>query len=143
MQRDGEYIPYAESGPYPIRNGNRVAPLVDGEPAFRRICEAVEGAKRSVWVTIAFLHPDFQMPDGRGSLFDVLDAAVDRGLDVRVIFWRHWLLAEADPQAHFAVARMNLRQVDDLQRFRTAEFVDSNASHRHYSFDCKRDFTHR
>ena len=102
MQRDGEYIPYVESGPYPIRSGNRVTPLIDGEPAFRRICEAVEGAKQSVWVTIAFLHSDFQMPDGRGSLFDVLDAAVDRRLDVRVIFWRHWLLAEADPHAHFA-----------------------------------------
>lgn len=28
------------------------------------------------------------MPDGRGSLFDVLDRAKKRGLDVRVIFWR-------------------------------------------------------
>ncbi len=28
------------------------------------------------------------MPDGRGTIFDVLDAAVERGLDVRVIFWR-------------------------------------------------------
>jgi cardiolipin synthase len=32
--------------------------------------------------------PGFQMPDGRGSLFDVLDRAAGRGLDVRVIFWR-------------------------------------------------------
>lgn len=28
------------------------------------------------------------MPDDRGSLFDVLDCAVERDLDVRVIFWR-------------------------------------------------------
>jgi len=28
------------------------------------------------------------MPDGRGTFFDVLDRAVERGLDVRVIFWR-------------------------------------------------------
>jgi cardiolipin synthase A/B len=28
------------------------------------------------------------MPDGGGSFFDVLDRAVARGLDVRVIFWR-------------------------------------------------------
>jgi len=28
------------------------------------------------------------MPDNRGSFFDVLDLAVERGLDVRVIFWR-------------------------------------------------------
>ena len=102
MQHDGDYIPHATSGPYPLRAGNRVAPLVDGEPAFRRICEAVEAARKSVWVTVAFLDPAFEMPDGRGSVFDVLDAAVERGLDVRVIFWRHRLLAEADPGSHFA-----------------------------------------
>lgn len=63
-------------------------PLVDGVPAFRRIGEAITAARRSVWLTVAFVAPDFQMPDGIGSLFDVLDRAVDRGLDVRVIFWR-------------------------------------------------------
>ena len=65
-----------------------VCPLVDGGPAFQRICEAVETAHRSVWVTIAFLSDDFEMPGARGSLFDVLDEAKARGLDVRVIFWR-------------------------------------------------------
>jgi hypothetical protein len=65
-----------------------VRPLVDAVPAFRRICEAVEAARHSVWLTVTFYAPDFQMPDGRGALFDVLDRAVERGLDVRVIFWR-------------------------------------------------------
>jgi len=83
------YVPFATSGSYPVRTGNLLRPLVDGEPAFRRICEAIESAQDSVWVTIAFLWPDFAMPDGRGSLFDVLDRAVERGLDVRAIFWRH------------------------------------------------------
>ncbi len=108
MQRDGDHIPFVTSGSYPIRAGNRVVPLVDGEPAFRRICEAVEGARKSVWATVAFHHPEFTMPDGRGSLFDVLDAAVDRGLDVRVIFWRHPLLAEHQPDAHFAGTEADL-----------------------------------
>jgi cardiolipin synthase A/B len=72
-----------------VRTGNLVRPLVDGEPAFRRICAAIEAARHSVWVTIAFLWPDFTMPDAHGSLFDVLDRAVERGLDVRAIFWRH------------------------------------------------------
>ena len=63
-------------------------PLVDGEPAFRRICEAVESAKKSAWVTVAFIDRDVQMPDGRGSFFDVLDRAANRGLDVRALFWR-------------------------------------------------------
>jgi phosphatidylserine/phosphatidylglycerophosphate/cardiolipin synthase-like enzyme len=65
-----------------------VRPLVDGVPAFRRIAEAVAAAQHSVWLTVTFFAPDFHFPDGSGALFDVLDRAVDRGLDVRVIFWR-------------------------------------------------------
>ncbi|MCH2172463.1 phospholipase D family protein [Myxococcota bacterium] len=101
MQRDGNHIPFVTSGAYPIRGGNRVAPLVDGEPAFRRICQAIEAAKKSVWVTIAFIEQEFLMPDRRGSLFDVLDRARDRGLDVRVIFWRSTPLHEESPGTHF------------------------------------------
>ncbi|HEY1632251.1 MAG TPA: phosphatidylserine/phosphatidylglycerophosphate/cardiolipin synthase family protein [Rhizomicrobium sp.] len=92
----------AVAGSYPVRSGNYVVPLIDGEAAFTRICEAVEAARKSLWVTVAFLHDDFRMPGGRGSFFDVLDRAVDRGLDVRVIFWRtdrpaeHFHGAEAD-----------------------------------------------
>lgn len=82
------HIPFATNGSYPVRPGNHVRPLIDGEPAFRRICEAVEAARHSVWVTIAFLDEDFAMPDGRGSFFDVVDRAASRGIDVRVIFWR-------------------------------------------------------
>jgi len=82
------HIPFAQNGSYPVRTGNRVLPLVDGEPAFRRICEAIERAQHSVWGTVAFLDPDFLMPDGRGDLFQVLARAAERGLDVRVIFWR-------------------------------------------------------
>ncbi len=102
MERDAEHIPFVRSGSYPLRPGNAVRPLVDGEPAFRRICEAVESARKSVWVTVAFLQRDVQMPDGRGSFFDVLDRAKERGLDVRVIFWRHVQLAKFQPDSHFA-----------------------------------------
>ncbi|MBS0408780.1 MAG: phosphatidylserine/phosphatidylglycerophosphate/cardiolipin synthase family protein [Proteobacteria bacterium] len=82
------HIPATSGGAYPARDGNRVVPLVDGEPAFRRICEAVEAARHSVWVTVAFLSHDFEMPDGRGSLFEVLDRAAARGVEVRALFWR-------------------------------------------------------
>jgi cardiolipin synthase len=82
------HIPATSGGAYPARDGNRVAPLVDGEPAFRRICEVVEAARHSVWLTVAFLSADFEMPDGRGSLFDVLDRAAARGVEVRALFWR-------------------------------------------------------
>lgn len=82
-------IPFAESGSYPVRAGNRVRPLIDGEPAYGRICEAVEAAHHSVWLTVAWIWEAFRLPGGRGSLFDLLDAASARGLDVRVIFYRH------------------------------------------------------
>jgi cardiolipin synthase A/B len=81
-------IPFVASCTYPPRAGNAVRPLVDGIPAYRRIAEAVVAARHSVWLTVAFVAPDFHMPDGGGALFDVLDRAVERGLDVRVIFWR-------------------------------------------------------
>src|SRR5258706_9968387 len=90
----GEHIAAARSGSYPVRAGNVVRPLVDGVPAFRRICEAVATARRRVWVTIAFLDRTVLLPDGRGTFFDVLDRAVARGLDVRVVFWRE---PELDP----------------------------------------------
>lgn len=82
------HIPHVTSGAYPLRGGNRVRPLVDGVPAFLRICEAVEAAQHSVWITIAFINEDFVMPGEHGSFFDVLDRAKARGIDVRVIFWR-------------------------------------------------------
>jgi len=92
------HIPAIESGSYGVREGCAVRPLVDGEPAFRRICAAIEAARTSVFATVAFLEPGVQMPDRRGSIFDVLDATVARGLDVRVIFWRSEEISES---AHF------------------------------------------
>lgn len=86
---DTPYIPFVEASTYPVRAGALVRPLVDGDAAFRRICEAVEAAQHSVWLTVAFFTPDFEMPDGRGSLFDVLDRAVARGVEVRALFWRN------------------------------------------------------
>ena len=80
-------IPSVAACSYPPRAGNAVRPLVDGLPAFRRIREAIKAAQHSIWLTAAFVVPDFEMPDGV-ALFDVLDEAVRRGLDVRVIFWR-------------------------------------------------------
>ncbi len=80
-------IPPARRASYPLRRGNRVRHLIDGEPAFRRICEAIEAAESRVWATIAFIDRDCPMPGGRGSIFDVLDRAAARGVDVRVLFW--------------------------------------------------------
>lgn len=76
------------SGSYPMRAGNRVRPLVDGPPIFRRIGDAVEAARHSIWLTVAFYSPAFCFPEGQGALFDVLDRAVARGVDVRLLIWR-------------------------------------------------------
>jgi phosphatidylserine/phosphatidylglycerophosphate/cardiolipin synthase-like enzyme len=73
---------------YPVRPGNLVRPLIDGVPAFRRVCEAIDSARHSVWATVTFMWPSFRMPDGRGSALDVLGCAAARGRDVRLIFWR-------------------------------------------------------
>lgn len=80
--------PFVDSGTYPTRSGNQVQPWIDGEPAFRRICQAIEAAQHSVWATITFMWPSFQMPDGRGAPLDVFESAARRGIDVRLIFWR-------------------------------------------------------
>ena len=85
---DDETSVFVNTGSYPTRAGNAVALLIDGEPAFRRICEAIEAALHSVWVTVTFMWAGVQMPDGRGAPLDVLERAAQRGVDVRVIFWR-------------------------------------------------------
>lgn len=82
------HVPFPPGGSYPARHGNSVRPLVDSGPTFRRICEAVEAARRGVWLMVTFMDPEFPMPDGRGTVLDVLDRAAARGLDVRVLFWR-------------------------------------------------------
>lgn len=81
-------IPPASGGAYPRRTGNKVQPLIDGPEAFTQIAEAVEAAQHSVWLTLAFHEAEFRFPGDRGSLFDLLGAAADRGVDVRGLFWR-------------------------------------------------------
>jgi cardiolipin synthase len=81
-------FPFVDTGSYPTRAGNRLVAWIDGAPAFRRICEAIELAEASVWATVTFMWPSFRMPDGRGTALDVLERAARRGVDVRVIFWR-------------------------------------------------------
>jgi len=84
---DTDYIPGVASGSYPIRDGNKVEPLIHASVFFERICNAVDSARHSVWVTVAFLGWDFLFPDGR-SFFDVLDHAAVRGVDARLLVWR-------------------------------------------------------
>src|SRR5437773_6818743 len=96
-------VPFARGGAYPPRPGNAARPLVDGEPAFRRIAAAVEAARASVWVTVAFVERDLVLPGARGTFFDLLERAAARGLEVRALFWREPELGRLLPGAsHFA-----------------------------------------
>ncbi len=83
-----DQIPFVTTGTYPPRAGNTVQLLLDGEPAFRRVCQAIENAEHSVWATITFMWETFQMPDGKGTALEVLARAAKRGVDVRLLFWR-------------------------------------------------------
>ncbi|SEP27493.1 Phosphatidylserine/phosphatidylglycerophosphate/cardiolipin synthase [Rhodospirillales bacterium URHD0017] len=85
---DGSYIPGTMSGPYPARPGNRVRAFIDGPQIMRRIGEAIASAQNSIWLTVAFYSDDFLVPDGQEPLFDLLDRAVARGVDVRLLIWR-------------------------------------------------------
>src|SRR5262249_2588412 len=85
---DGAYIPGTTSGPYPARAGDRVRAFIDGPSIMHRIGEAIATARHSIWVTVAFYSGDFLLPDGQEPLFDVLDRAVARGVDARLLIWR-------------------------------------------------------
>lgn len=77
----------AAIGSFPRREGNLVRPLIGGAEAFGRIAEAVDAARERVWLTVAFYADDFRLPDERG-LFDLLEGAAARGVDVRGVFWQ-------------------------------------------------------
>jgi cardiolipin synthase A/B len=98
LNRSESAIPAVRTSSYPPRPGNFLRPWIDGQPALRRVCEAIETARHSVWATVTFMWKDFLMPDGRGSALDVLNRAAARSLDVRVIFWR------PDPETEYLQA---------------------------------------
>jgi cardiolipin synthase A/B len=103
-------ISAATNGSYPLRGGNRIRPLIDGIPAFRAILGAVDQAKQSVWLTVAFLDADLVFPDAHGSFFDALERAAARGLDVRVLFWSEPEIAKMLADAsHFPAEAASLR----------------------------------
>lgn len=79
---------FVTTGSYPTRQGNHLQLLLDGEAAFRQVCEAIEQAKHQVWAAITFMWPGFEFPDGRGTPLAFLNRAAARGLDIRLIFWR-------------------------------------------------------
>ncbi|HXC52827.1 MAG TPA: phosphatidylserine/phosphatidylglycerophosphate/cardiolipin synthase family protein [Candidatus Limnocylindrales bacterium] len=105
----------ASSSSYPLRRGNFVRPLIDGIPAFRTILSAVESARHSVWITVAFLDHDLVFPDAHGSFFDVIERAAARGVDVRVLFWSEPEIEELlTGSSHFPAGRPSFELLERL-----------------------------
>lgn len=125
------YIPGAVSGSYPIREGNRVRPLVGAATFFSRLCDAVDAARHSVWVTVAFWDRNFLFPEGRGGLLDVLDRAAARGVDVRLLVWRPNPEATPHPNMFGGTAghRDTLRQYRTRVKFRWDRAIDLYCQH--------------
>jgi len=74
---------------HPLREGNYVKPIIDSLPTYLRICEVIEAAQKSVWIICSFINLDtFVFPNGQ-NFFTYMNAVCDRGLDVRVLFWRN------------------------------------------------------
>lgn len=78
----------ARDGRYPAREANLVRPWIDGVPFYDRLAEALRAARSSVWAIVSFVQPDFAFPDGT-HWWRALQDCRDRGVDVRVLFWRN------------------------------------------------------
>ncbi len=65
----------------PLLSGNSVSPLFNGEEAYPAMLEAIEAARRRVWLTTYIFDND-----GTGKAFmEALRKAAERGVDVRVL----------------------------------------------------------
>ena len=73
----------------PIRDGNRVEVLIDGEEALPAIEKAIRNARSYVHIANWHASPDFRLtrePDAP-TLRDLLASTAQRGVDVRLLLW--------------------------------------------------------
>jgi phosphatidylserine/phosphatidylglycerophosphate/cardiolipin synthase-like enzyme len=73
----------------PVRHGNRVEVLVDGEEALPAIEEAIRHARSHVHIANWHASPDFKLTREPGALTlrDLLASTAQRGVDVRLLLW--------------------------------------------------------
>ncbi|MVN89064.1 hypothetical protein GO986_20190 [Deinococcus sp. HMF7620] len=107
-------IAFVTGGPYPVREGNRLELLLDGEAAFERLCQTVEGATHCVWAAITFMWPAFEFPQGRGHPLAFLHRAAERGVEIRLLFWRPDEETASLRKNAFWGAPEHLRQLEGL-----------------------------
>ena len=73
---------------FEVVDGSDVSPLVDGNPTFRQLGKLLNEARDSFWVAVSFIEESWRHPDTGATFIDWLNTAADRGVDVRVLFWR-------------------------------------------------------
>jgi phosphatidylserine/phosphatidylglycerophosphate/cardiolipin synthase-like enzyme len=76
-------------GRAPLRPGNRLEVLIDGEEALPAIEEAIRGARSHVHIANWHASPDFRLTRSPGAptLRDLLAVTAQRGVDVRLLLW--------------------------------------------------------
>ncbi len=80
---------FADAG-YPVRTGNVIRPLVDGEEAFREIYRALEAARETIHISTWWLEPGFPIRwEGRQKvrLGELLKRKGASGVAVRLLLW--------------------------------------------------------
>ena len=79
----------AEDGSYPLRTGNDIQILIDGQIAYGEIAAAFHGAKKFIYATISFGDQDFLLAPKTGeTMFDILRSRCTDGVDVRLVVWQ-------------------------------------------------------
>ncbi|MGZ4391027.1 MAG: phospholipase D-like domain-containing protein [Gaiellaceae bacterium] len=120
---------WAESAP--VREGNSLEILVDGEEALPRIAEALRGARSHVHLTGWNFTPDFALErDGRPTILRNLLAELAERIDVRVLVWAGAPLPLFRP-SRLAMRKMQ-RKLTDHTRVRCALDTHERPLHCHH-----------
>ena len=88
MQLIPALCPSPADGPFPVRPGNTVTPLVGEFAFFDALLASIDAASVSIWMTISFANRAFRLPDG-DTLWAAFTRAADRGVQVRLLAWQN------------------------------------------------------
>ncbi|MGO8942875.1 MAG: phospholipase D-like domain-containing protein [Syntrophobacteraceae bacterium] len=80
---------WAQDGTYPLRQGNEVEILIDGQAAYSKVAAAFKTAKKFIYLTLSFVDQDFLLvPESGETLFYILRSRPKDGVDVRMVVWQ-------------------------------------------------------
>lgn len=79
---------WAHQGTYPMRQGNGIKILIDGQAAYSEISAAFRSASKFIYLTISYGTTDFlPVPESGETIFDILRVRQRDGVDVRMVVW--------------------------------------------------------